>query len=96
MGLLNSHFVLEQADLLAKRLHDDADSDTARIQLAWKLCFGRMPDPDELESAQLMIKDVGWNQLTRALLNAIREDFPTLLSSDIADSVTPVVQLAMH
>ncbi len=70
MGLLNSHFVLEQADLLAKRLHDDADSDTARIQLAWKLCFGRMPDPDELESAQLMIKDVGWNQLTRALLNA--------------------------
>jgi len=70
MGLLNSRFVLQQAKLFSKRLHNEAATDEARIAAAWKLCFGRLPDADETDTALQMIADVGWNELTRALLNA--------------------------
>lgn len=70
MGLLNSRFVLQQAELLSRRLQAETQSDVEAVQLAWKLCFGRMPDADESQNAQQMIEDVGWNELTRALLNA--------------------------
>ncbi len=51
--LLNHPFVLEQARHLAERLWREASSDdTARIEYAYRLLFGRSPTDDELAIAR--------------------------------------------
>jgi hypothetical protein len=49
--LLNSDFVLAQADALATRLLTTADSAPARIDLVFQLCFARPPSPQERQLA---------------------------------------------
>jgi mono/diheme cytochrome c family protein len=71
LNLLNSIFVNQQAELLAKRLHTEAGESTAdQIKLAFTLCFGRDATADELKDAEAFIKAEGLHQFTRALLNA--------------------------
>ena len=50
--LMNSSFVLDRAEALAKRVRDKAgDKSEARIRYIFRLCFGRLPEPEEAASA---------------------------------------------
>jgi Protein of unknown function (DUF1553)/Protein of unknown function (DUF1549)/Planctomycete cytochrome C len=69
-NLLNSRFVLQQAELFVQRLDRDANTLDQRIQLAFQLCFGRSATPDEMEQAIAFQKQYGMMALARALLNA--------------------------
>lgn len=69
LNLLNSRFVMQQAEFLASRLQTDAPSAAERITRAWKLCFGRSPDDAEIDLAQKFVSSRGWTQFCRALLN---------------------------
>ncbi len=71
LNLLNSRFVNQQAELLAKRLGSEAGEDVkSRIALAFQLCFGRGPTAEDLKDAQAFIAAEGIEQFTRAMLNA--------------------------
>lgn len=51
--LMNSQFVLEQAQAFAQRLEREAPRDTAaKIARAWQLAYQRSPEPAELSRAQ--------------------------------------------
>jgi mono/diheme cytochrome c family protein len=69
MGMFNSTFVLQQANLLSKRLQAEADTDVARVNRAWQLCFQRPPDATELAASVAFIKAKGLVQFCRAILN---------------------------
>jgi len=67
---LNGTFVEEMAKAFAKKLTRDAGDDEARLQLAWKLAFGRPPTEQELRLSVAYI-DSGsnaWDRLCHALL----------------------------
>jgi hypothetical protein len=70
LNLFNSQFMLQQAELFAKRLERDAETTDLRIRLAFSLCFGRDPDERELQDATAITSEHGLTALTRALLNA--------------------------
>ena len=71
LNLLNSVFVNQQAELLAKRLRAEAGESTPeQIRLAFSLCFGRAAIVDELKDAEAFIRAEGLTQFTRAMLNA--------------------------
>ena len=71
LNLLNSTFVVQQADLLAKRLEKDAGPDAgSQTRRAFDLCFGRAPDTTELKDATAFIQAEGLAQFARAMLNA--------------------------
>ncbi|MCH7990082.1 MAG: DUF1553 domain-containing protein, partial [Planctomycetes bacterium] len=46
--LMNSSFVIERAKVLAARLELEAEDDRQRIELAYRLLFGRVPTQQEL------------------------------------------------
>jgi mono/diheme cytochrome c family protein len=69
LNLLNSHFVMQQADLLATRLENEEATVTAQIQRAWQLCFQRVPTVTESADSLKFIEQEGLRQFTRALLN---------------------------
>lgn len=50
--LMNSPFVFDRAEAFAKRVRDKAgDELEARIRYIFRLCFGRLPEPEEAASA---------------------------------------------
>ena len=55
--LLNSRFVRDRAEALAKRLVQDADEPSERIELAFELCFGRPPEPEERDRVEAYLRD---------------------------------------
>jgi hypothetical protein len=69
LNLLNSHFVMQQADLLAARLENEEATVPAQIQRAWQLCFQRVPTVTESADSLKFIEQEGLRQFTRALLN---------------------------
>lgn len=71
LNLFNSRFVMQQADLLAKRLAKEAGADAAvQAKRAFTLCFNRPPTEAELNSSAEFIQNEGLSQFTRAMLNA--------------------------
>ncbi len=70
LNLLNSEFVLQQAELLAERLKREHESLPKQIENAYRLCFGREPDADERSIAEGFIREHGLRSFTRAMLNA--------------------------
>ena len=70
LNLLNSRFVMQQADLFAKRLQADSETTPQQITRAWELCFQRPPTDEELADSAVFIKQEGIQQFTRAMLNA--------------------------
>ncbi len=70
LNLFNSRFVNQQSDLLAQRLQRAQPLDSQRVALAYSLCFGRPPLPEEQASATEFIQQFGWPPFTRALLNS--------------------------
>jgi cytochrome c553 len=70
LNLLNSHFIMQQADLFAERLEKDSATLPRQITRAWQLCFQHPPTDEELAGSEAFIKQEGMKQFTRALLNA--------------------------
>jgi mono/diheme cytochrome c family protein len=70
LNLLNSEFMLLQADLLARRLQEAAKSNYDRVQLAYILCFSRPANQQEIEEGTSFSNEHGLMQFSRALLNA--------------------------
>ena len=70
LNLLNSRFVIQQAEFLTERLKTEATNDEERIRRAYQLCFGRSPDSEEMQRADDFIARTNWIQFSRAILNA--------------------------
>jgi hypothetical protein len=70
LTLMNHAFVLKMADALASRLEREAGAQpAARIELAYRLLYGRRPGPDELATCAAFAHAQGWPTLCRGLLN---------------------------
>lgn len=70
LNLINSAFVMQQAQLLAKRLEADAKTDKGRVERAWSLCFQRPPTQEDIDDSLEFIEEHGLIQFARAMLNA--------------------------
>ena len=71
LNLLNSRFVLDQAECFANRLRREAGEDAARqVAGAFRLAFGRVPSEKELKAACGLVTKYGTAAFCRALFNA--------------------------
>jgi hypothetical protein len=71
LNLLNSGFIMQQANFFAERLKKDAGEDIkAQVQRAFALAFQRQPEKIELDASAALIKEQGLPIFCRALLNA--------------------------
>ena len=70
LNLLNSRFVMQQAELFEERLKFKGESTEAKVGCAYELCFGRAADVQEMANARTFIEQHGWIQFARALFNA--------------------------
>jgi hypothetical protein len=68
LNLLNSPFILQQAELLANRVEREAKGD-ARVQRAFELTLNRRPASEEMLAARKLVNEHGLTALSRALLN---------------------------
>lgn len=69
LNLLNSRFVMQQADFLVERIERERGSMDERIRLAYELCFGRTATESELTEAIAFVAEYGWQSFARAMLN---------------------------
>ena len=70
LNLFNSSFVVQQSELLSKRLMKQKKSLPEQVQLSYLLCFGRSADIDEVSDAVRFAEDFGLVSLCRGLLNS--------------------------
>jgi hypothetical protein len=71
LNLLNSSFVLQQAQFFAERVEKGAGADiAAQVKCVFALAFQRAPKEKELTAATKLVKDHGLAALCRAVLNA--------------------------
>jgi hypothetical protein len=71
LNLLNSDFLLQQADFFAERLRKDAgEKIDAQTRFAFELCYGRPPDIEELKASRTLVSKDGLPMLCRALFNS--------------------------
>jgi hypothetical protein len=71
LNLLNSPFMIEQAEFLAKHLESSGGSKVEeQIKLAYRILFSRSPDADELKEAANFIQEQGLRAFCRAILNS--------------------------
>ncbi len=71
LNMLNSPFVVQQAEQLAERLRRDAGDDVdAQIERGFRLAFGRDAEADERSAARQLIEAHGLTVFCRALFNA--------------------------
>ena len=71
LGLLNSSFAYQQAQLFAERLEGEADRDaSSQVLRAFALALQREPRPRELDEAVKLIEAHGLPAFCRALLNS--------------------------
>ena len=71
LNLLNSRFLVQQAELFATRVRTEARGDAAsQTATAIQLAFGRTASPEEIASAEELLQAHGLTALCRALLNA--------------------------
>ena len=69
LNLLNSHFVMQQAEFLAKRLESSSEDRTTQIKNAFQICVSREPTQGELDTSREMINELGLVQFCRIMLN---------------------------
>ena len=70
LNLFNSSFIVQQSDILAKRLQTEAGGQPeAQAGLAFRLFYARPPDVFELENSAAMIREHGLQSFARALYN---------------------------
>jgi len=70
LALLNSPFMAQQSDLLAKRMEREAPDSSSRINRLFQLINGRDPENDEKEGALDLVNHSGLPSLCRAMLNS--------------------------
>ncbi|MBA2117681.1 DUF1553 domain-containing protein [Bremerella alba] len=70
LNLFNSPFLLQQAELFAQRLKNEAAQPEAQIALAIELCYGRPPTQQEQDTSHEFIQQQGLTAFCRALLNS--------------------------
>ncbi|MFM7036243.1 MAG: PSD1 and planctomycete cytochrome C domain-containing protein [Planctomycetaceae bacterium] len=71
LNLFNSSFILQQSELFAQRLQREFGPQPAnQITGAFQLCFGRNPDPQELQDSLELIQTDHLQSFCRALLNS--------------------------
>ena len=70
LNLLNSQFVMQQAELFARRLEQESETRPQQVTRAWELCFQRPPTAEELADSAGFIQQEGMLQFARAMLNA--------------------------
>ena len=70
LNLFNSGCMLQQAELMAKRISDEATSPEEQIRLAFVLCFARDPNLNETTEARTFTAEQGLVAMCRALLNS--------------------------
>jgi hypothetical protein len=71
LNLLNSRFVVQQAEFFAERLRTETGPDPARqAERGFRLAFGRGPDSTESSAAVALIRSHGTAAFCRALYNA--------------------------
>jgi mono/diheme cytochrome c family protein len=71
LNLLNSPFVMQQADLLAQRLRREAGENVdAQARYGFRLAFCREPSVDELAAAVRLVHQHGLPAFCRAVFNA--------------------------
>ena len=76
--VLNSEFFIRQAKDFAKRIQDSGENDVTRIQQAYRILYGRQPQPTEINiaieflavEASQQDKLSKWEQYAQALLGA--------------------------
>jgi hypothetical protein len=70
LNLLNSTFMTQQAEIMAKRLRREAGDDVSKqISRAFALFYNREPTVEERADAATLIKQHGLESFCRALLN---------------------------
>jgi len=71
LNLLNSPFMVQQADLFAERLEREAGEEaSAQVRRAFWLAFSRDPQAVEQNAAEKLIASEGLPAFCRAMLNA--------------------------
>jgi len=71
LNLFNSGFVIQQAELLAGRIEQQAGAKrTDQARQAFRLVLQRAPDPEELRVCESLVEEHGLPALCRALLNS--------------------------
>jgi hypothetical protein len=71
LNLMNSGFILQQADLMCERIHREAGSGTEpELDHAFTVALGRFPDDAERAAAGRLVASYGLPALCRALFNA--------------------------
>jgi hypothetical protein len=71
LALLNNALVLYLADAFAARVAREAGPDPkAQVERAYRLAFGRSPDPDEGEQSVQVVRHHGIATLPRAIFNS--------------------------
>jgi len=71
LGLFNSRFTEEQADLMAERCRREAGSGAPPVvRRVFELAFGRQPDDVERRASEQLVAQYGLPSLCRALFNA--------------------------
>ena len=69
LNLLNSQFVMQQAEFLAKRIEASSDDRQTQIKNAFHICVSRAPSVDELAMSNKVIEELGMVQFCRIMLN---------------------------
>jgi len=69
---MNNEFVARQADAFAERIKRVGQNDEERIQMAYRLAFGRSPSRDETRMSKdfLRVSGGAWSQFSQALLTS--------------------------
>ena len=72
MFFMNSGLVMHEADALSNRLAKDAGPDTVKIRRAYRLLFGRDPEPAEIELGTEFLKagSKAWPRYAQVLLSS--------------------------
>ena len=71
LNLLNSKFMLQQADYLAERLRNEGGATPeVQVKFAFALAYSREPTNAELQDSVELIKVHGLDAFCRALLNS--------------------------
>ena len=71
LNLMNSDFVVEQSELIAKRAASETDgSDAASLKRCFQLTLNRDPTSNELKACLEVAKQQGLNIVCRAILNS--------------------------
>lgn len=69
LNLLNSPFMLQQAELFAERLKEEANAPAAQAERAFRLAYARNPGPEEEAAATEFIQEHGLVLFCRAIYN---------------------------